>query len=219
MAETPPYDHLFPVDSTPVVPHVLNDLQHNSNSISENNSPNEIYNSESSIQSKETDINSKTLESVGSNDKDVHKNPLLICGIISEDTASVLMPPPVEILPGRKRPLRIKSCARVMTSPEVLEDLQQQKTAILNKPKAKRKQVSVKPKVPPKRKKVPKRNSELEDHHCHICELGWEDEVDEMKSKWVGCETNDCPKWICQRCLPDNFNYKEEFFCNACKKK
>ena len=73
------------------------------------------------------------------------KNPLYISGIIPKETAEILLPPPSEVLPGRKRPLRIKSSARVMTSFEVVEDLQSQKAAILekSKPKAKKQPTKV----------------------------------------------------------------------------
>lgn len=62
------------------------------------------------------DINSKKIP-----------NPLVDCGIISQETAEILLAPPEEVPTGRKRPLRIKSQARVMTANEVYEDLQKQK--------------------------------------------------------------------------------------------
>ena len=157
----------------------------------------------------------------------IFTNPLLTYGIISEETASILMPPPQEILVGRKRPLRIKSRARVMTSPEVIKDLENQKNEILTKqlaPKnkqlaAKNKQVKKKVTQPVTGKKLAKSkklNTNKEDHHCHVCQERWDEETTCMQKKWVGCEKTGCPKWACPRCLPENFEYKKEYFCDTC---
>ena len=44
------------------------------------------------------------------------KNPLVRCGIISEDLAEIFFPPKEAVPVGKKRPLHTKSKARVMTS-------------------------------------------------------------------------------------------------------
>ena len=155
---------------------------------------------------------------------EISKNPLFRCGIISEETAMILMPPPEEIPQGRKRPLRIKSSARVMTSQEVLDDLQNQKKDLVNKNNKKRKNNVTYTKNEPKTSKKVKtkdnksvtRNLSKEDHHCHVCQENWNEETDVDKAKWVGCETQNCPKWVCPRCLPPNFDYKNDYLCDDC---
>ena len=50
-------------------------------------------------------------------------NPLVSSGIIAPELASIFYPPDEIIPAGRKRPLRQKSKARVMTSQEVFDDI------------------------------------------------------------------------------------------------
>lgn len=151
-------------------------------------------------------------EKIMSTSSKSYENPLLTCGIISQETAKVLLPPPEEILPGRKRTLRVKSCARVMTSKEVIDDLENQKTLILNKTQCKRKR-GVKVTKPAKK---PNRDIEKEDSNCYICGADWGKDSLRNQTKWVGCESSNCPRWTCPKCLPENFNYSAEYFCNTC---
>ena len=58
-------------------------------------------------------------------------------GIISPDLAAIFNAPDENIPQGRKRPLRIQSKARVMTSDEVVKDLEQQKKNLEEKQKKK----------------------------------------------------------------------------------
>lgn len=59
-------------------------------------------------------------------------NPLVTTGIIPRELAEIFTPPDEKIPVGRKRPLRTKSKARVMTSDEVMEDIRLQEEAIEN---------------------------------------------------------------------------------------
>ena len=78
----------------------------------------------------------------------------------------------------------------------------------------------IKSTIQPKRQRVStKRNTSSEDNCCYIWERDWKDDEEEFQSKWVVCETNSCPKCICNECLPINFDYKKEFICNVCKRK
>ena len=165
------------------------------------------------------------------------QNPLLISGIISKETANILFPPDEEILPGRKRPLRIQSKARVMTADDVIEDLATQREIVLSKQQkkndlaAKRKEKCLaKSNVNAKRKKrsgtaQPKRtnkvvknsnNDGLEENHCYICDINWEDASTESKLKWAVCENDGCPRWICPNCLAPEHDYDAEYICIYC---
>ena len=51
-------------------------------------------------------------------------NPLVKAGIVSPSVADIFFPPDEEIPAGRKRPLRTKSTARIMSSDEVVAFVQ-----------------------------------------------------------------------------------------------
>jgi hypothetical protein len=111
------------------------------------------------------------------------ENPVVASGIISSDLASISFPVEEEILSGRRRPLRISSKARVMTSDEVRADLESQIKAIKNKGQetAPRKIIKQEKKddvIPStSRNKRPRQSSEddfaLEDSICLICGRDW----------------------------------------------
>ena len=75
----------------------------------------------------------KTMSEVGTQTEEEHcarklptTNPLVTHGLISEHLADIFYLPDEKILSGQKRPLRIKSKARVMTADETIEDLKKQ---------------------------------------------------------------------------------------------
>ena len=76
------------------------------------------------------DADGSPLIKQGSKYKD---NPLVKAGIITEDVADIFMPPDEEIPTGRKRPLRIRSKARLMTDEDVIADLQKQRDELKEK--------------------------------------------------------------------------------------
>ena len=57
-------------------------------------------------------------------------NPFITAGIISKNSVQIFTPPDAKISTRRKRPLRTKSNAHVMTSHEVIADLQSQQQKI-----------------------------------------------------------------------------------------
>lgn len=162
-------------------------------------------------------------------------NPLVTHGLIPSELADVFRPPDAKIPVGRKRPLRIKSKARIMTAPEVVEDLVRQEEEIeLRTARTAGKKTGQKTSRPPgregtvmqkdqasssssssKKKKTSVRTT-LEDNNCYICEINFYDVPRLSQRKWVGCETNGCPHWVCESCLPPNFNYESEYICDYC---
>ena len=166
------------------------------------------------------------------------ENPLVKCGIISEDVASIFMPPMEEIPVGRKRPLRQQSKARIMTGNDVYQDIMRQKDQIKEKEERikKRKEELAKKKNDNEQKKrdTNKRSvqnsfktnnrskrskSGLEDNECFSCTISWTREQPTLQNKWVGCEgrgNGRCPHWVCPRCLPNGFNYNDNYLCFEC---
>ena len=159
------------------------------------------------------------------------KNPLVRCGIVSEDLAEIFFPPEEAVPVGRKRPLRTKSKARVMTSDEVYEDIQEQERSIRQKEQNKRKRNVSSGKANKGKKTQKKTNSteqpstsrnqlssdeETEGNTCFGCDLPWQSERRILQTKWVGCERNGCPHWVCPRCLPTGFQYSSEYYCADC---
>ena len=37
-----------------------------------------------------------------------------------------------------------------------------------------------------------------------------------MRLKWVGCDTDGCPHWVCTDCLPSGFDYQNDYICEHC---
>ena len=64
------------------------------------------------------------------------RHPLVDAGIISPELASVFAPSEEYIPPGRKRPLRVKSRARIMTSDDVYSDMKKQREEVEDKERA-----------------------------------------------------------------------------------
>ena len=161
-------------------------------------------------------------------------NPLVKAGIITEDVAEVFFPPEEEIPVGRKRALRVQSKARCLTDDDVQEDLQRQRDQLKEKEERQRKrkeelekkkneqakkQVKRKTAVTQPKKTNPnakRKNAGLEDNECFSCSIPWAQERSLLKSKWVGCKGRSCPHWVCPRCLPSGFDYKDSFFCLDC---
>ena len=88
-------------------------------------------------------------------------------GFVPVRYIDILKDPNDYVKPGMKRPLRVKSKAKVMTDVEVIQDIEGQITEIENKQDTKRKPNAVKPKStqpPPK-----KRARVTEDNDCYIC--------------------------------------------------
>ena len=161
-----------------------------------------------------------------------HDNPLITAGIVSEDLAEIFTPPNEKIPQGRKRPLRIKSKARIMTSQEVVADLQNQQQQIDNTNRRRevagqnisrkscgtRQGRAIQVRRTSKRAAARKTNHvrNEEDNDCYVCTANfyWESQIN--KEKWVGCESEECPHWVCPRCVPPDFDYADDYFCNAC---
>ena len=102
-----------------------------------------------------------------------------------------------------------------MTSPEVIKDLQEQKDDILKEQAAKRVK-SITCKNRKKTSKKSKLNSDIEDQQCHVCQESWDDESTSIQNKWVVCDSPQCLKWACPRCLPEKFDYNKEYYCDTC---
>ena len=170
-------------------------------------------------------------------------NVLVTSGIVSKDLAEIFTPPDEKIPAGRKRPLRTKSKARVMTSQEVIDDLLSQQQEIDSRiarreaaaqrgrgrgrggrgrrPQNSRQREDTPllstPRRPSNRVANINRNIVSEDENeCYICNINFYNESRVNKNKWVGCEGNGCPHWICPRCLPSDFDYNAEYFCDIC---
>ena len=171
--------------------------------------------------------NTKDAETQTDNDtvarKGATSNPLVTEGIISPDLAEIFYPPDEKILQGRKRPLRTKSQARVMTSQEVINDLNVQEQVIESRTARKEANIQ-RGRTNCRGKRVNRVNisaknrertiSNEEDNTCHECETNYYQESQINRRKWVGCET--CHHWVCPRCLPPNFNNKTDYYCNEC---
>ena len=176
-----------------------------------------------------------------------YDNPLITAGIVSEDLAEIFTPPDEKIPTGRKRPLRIKSKARIMTSQEVTDDLQNQMQEIeerntrreapaqrntrgrnrgtrrLNpreRPANDRSSTAGRTmQVKRKSNRVVRKTrhvSNEDENDCYVCAANFYDESQINKDKWVGCESEECPHWVCPRCLPPDFDYNDDYFCDAC---
>ena len=75
-------------------------------------------------------------------------------GFVPVSYIDILKHPNDHVKPGMKRPLRVKTKAKVMTDVEVIQDIEGQITEIENKQDTKRKPNAVKPKStqpPPKK--------------------------------------------------------------------
>lgn len=55
-----------------------------------------------------------------------------------------------------------------------------------------------------------------EDDFCYLCNSNYDEATRAEQLKWVGCETEDCPHWVCTQCLPPGFNYNSDYFCEYC---
>ena len=163
-------------------------------------------------------------------------NPLITAGIISEDLAEIFTPPDEKIPVGRKRPLRAKSTARVMTGADVIEDLENQQREIdrRNERREATAQRNVRRRGRGNRRQNPRngggdidgdqpepstsvrtmqvrrtsirsanrrtRNVGNEDDNvCFVCNVNFYRESKVNKDKWVGCDGNECPHWVCPR--------------------
>ena len=206
----------------------------------------------------------QTSTQTSSESSELAENILVKCGIISADYAAIFCPPKEVIPAGRKQPLRIKSKARVMTSDEVMADIENQKKEIEKKEqqqqqkkeererkkaekekkqeeKRKRKEMADAKKKESEKKKESvnkKQRRELkeqlateelepdedepetveieEDDFCSVCGKDFSDDSEEAQDQWVGCSGNDCTHWCCTECLPENFDYVNNYFCVDC---
>ena len=182
-----------------------------------------------SITINEQEFNEGHSSSHNINPQSPNSNPLFTCGILSDETSHILFPPAEEIPQGRKRPLRIQSKARVMTAEDVQQDIARQQTDInakamkckktdvpKGKGKGKGKGSAAKDKKETRLSETGENVGLMEDQTCNGCDRDWDEEREELQSKWVGCETHGCPHWTCPRCLPLGFDYKDEYYCDDC---
>ena len=168
-------------------------------------------------------------------------HPLVDAGIISPELASVFTPPEEYIPPGRKRALRVKSQARIMTGDEVYEDIRRQQEELREKERAtperkaalERKRAanrgrtnastssgragtsSTRTRGARRREPVEESSSDEEVQSlCISCSANYFSENPRLRGKWAGCDN--CESWFCSDCLPENFNYNAEFKCDYC---
>jgi len=133
-------------------------------------------------------------------------HPLVKAGIVSSELAEIFTPE--EVIPvGRKRPLRIKSTATVMTGEEIHEDIKHQAKELNSKCEKKG--------VKGKKKSKPQKKQDDDDVLCYICGIECLEENEAVRKLWAGCDT--CPNWSCPRCLSKNFDYQAEFMCLNCQ--
>ena len=168
-------------------------------------------------------------EIIASNSSGV-TNPLVKAGIVSPSVADIFFPPDEEIPAGRKRPLRTKSTAQIMSSDEVYSNIRRQRQEIEEKERRKiERQEEAKRKRQNNNEQSRKRanqsrsstrnktaRAQVEDNDCFVCELNYDRETEGLKEKWVGCDGPNCPHWICPRCLPIGFQYTDDYLCDDC---
>lgn len=117
-------------------------------------------------------------------------HPLVKAGIVSPEMAEIFTPPEEVIPVGRKRPLRIKSTARVMTGDEIYADIQQQLKELNSK--------CGKKGGKGKKAAKPQKKQNEDDVLCYICATECLEENEAVRQLWAGCDT--CPNWACPRC-------------------
>ena len=135
-------------------------------------------------------------EIIASNSSGV-TNPLVKAGIVSPSVADIFFPPDEEIPAGRKRPLRTKSTARIMSSDEVYSDIRRQRQEIEEKERRKiERQEEAKRKRQNNNEQSRKRanqsrsstrnktaRAQVEDNDCFVCELNYDRETEGLKEK------------------------------------
>jgi hypothetical protein len=62
----------------------------------------------------------------------------------------------------------------------------------------------------PKRSKTHRSDSD-NDFECGGCKKQWDENVSD---EWAECEG--CAEWICEACLPENFDAGASFYCDKC---
>ena len=155
-------------------------------------------------------------------------HPLVSTGVVSQEMADIFQVPDDEIPVGRKRPLRIQSKARVMSSDEVYAEIRQKSEELKEKERKKeerrqnieenkRKKATAQSKrAQPRAGPSTTRRRNNEDNVCFICQIEYEDDRVAVQKKWVGCDGRNCPHWVCPRCLPSGFCYSDDYFCDDC---
>ncbi|KAJ8041607.1 hypothetical protein HOLleu_12474 [Holothuria leucospilota] len=59
-------------------------------------------------------------------------------------------------------------------------------------------------------------DDDQEDDFCSVCSKDFCDDPPEEQEQWVGCSRQGCHRWSCTECLPENFDYANDFFCQGC---
>ena len=130
---------------------------------------------------------------------------------------------------NRKRPLRVSNKARVLTNKDISDEIDDKIREIERKEqeKTERKRKRLESQEIMQARKTAKKTSkprgktrqeEAEDDDCYLCAGEFREYSSYAQKRWVGCETNNCPHWACPRCLPDNFDYENEYLCEDCNR-
>ena len=144
-------------------------------------------------------------------------------GIVSAELAAIFYPVEEPVPDGWKRPLRIKSKARVMIGDEVMmkQQLQLAQKKILAEEK-KRKRATKPPCNGQQTKRQSQRRRADDDDFCCICAIDYQDyeENQYLEEVWVACsgsvDDDLCTHWYCPACLRNLRVDKDSFVCSAC---